>query len=188
MSLSRRVAHLSLWLTLAVVLSVCYGVINDQLTVTLSPEYFSVFKRRQFAFLLETFSLDAAPTRVQAAAVGAAATWWFGGLLGFTLGAFALSRCSTLDFLRLVLRVLAAAAIFSVAAGFAAFLLWPLVRPTPADWPFLSGIADARKAWAVGWWHNGAYSGAVFGTLAACRRAWKIKPDNGTENGTSAAA
>lgn len=175
MSLSHRVARLSLWLTLAVLLSVAYGVVNDQLTVTLSPEYFSVFKQRQFGPILDAFGLTDAPTRVQAVAVGAAATWWFGGLLGITLGAFALSHCSTLDFLRLVLRVLAAAAIFSVAAGFAAFLLWPLVRPTPADWPFLVGIADARSAWAVGWWHNGGYAGAVIGTLTAGRRAWKGK-------------
>jgi len=40
-----RLGTALIWTGLATLTSVLYGVVNDQITVTLSPEYFSVFKR-----------------------------------------------------------------------------------------------------------------------------------------------
>ena len=62
------------WLMLAVLCAVVYGIVNDQITVTLAPEYFSVFKRAQFGPALELAGLVTAPTRVQAILVGTLAS------------------------------------------------------------------------------------------------------------------
>jgi hypothetical protein len=74
------------WLAIAVGADILYRVLNDQITVTLSPEYFpeyfSVFKRRQFGLLLEAVGWYEAPVR-SAFAVGA---WHDGAYLGGPVG------------------------------------------------------------------------------------------------------
>lgn len=170
-----------LWLPLAAIMASLYGVINDQITVTLAPEYFSVFKRQEFGWLLFNWGLDASPTRVQAVAVGIAATWWFGILLGLFLAiAGTIGKApllSTRDFLRAVGVAMVVTAVFSIVFGAAAYILEPGIKPNAMQWPFLQGIRDVRAAVAVGWWHNGAYLGAVIGTVTACYLAgrWRAR-------------
>ena len=55
----------------------------------------------------------------------------------------------------------------SVLFGLAAYFAEPAVRPDVAHWPFLYGIHEMRRAFAVGWWHNGAYLGGFVGTILA---------------------
>ena len=66
------------WIALAILFATLYGVVNDQITLTFSPEYFTVFKKGQFWFPLMQAGLIDAPVRSQAVLVGALATWWFG--------------------------------------------------------------------------------------------------------------
>lgn len=73
------------WVGFSTLVATVYGIVNDQITVTLSPEYFSVFKREQFGPFLSAIGLENAPTRLQSVAVGILATWWFGLLLGIIL-------------------------------------------------------------------------------------------------------
>jgi hypothetical protein len=63
----------------------------------------------------------------------------------------------------------------SVLAGGAAYLAEPLIRPDAQHWPFLAGIEDVRRAFAVGWWHNGAYLGALVATVVESFRVQKCR-------------
>jgi len=63
---------LKIWL-LCVGSAVCYGMLHDQITVRVYPEYFTVFHPH----LVDTSSLT-----VLALAWGVAATWWMGASLG----------------------------------------------------------------------------------------------------------
>jgi len=165
------------WIAIAVFAAVLYGIINDQITTTISPEYFSVFKREQFAPLLDQVGLLDAPTRVQAVAVGVAATWWYGLFLGIVLGFSGMvGRYPPLPTGRYVLAVawvMSATLGISVIFGIAAYLSEPIIGPDAAHWPFLAGIVDVRRAFAVGWWHNGAYFGALVATIVAGFRMQK---------------
>ena len=164
-----------LWLILATLAAALYGVVNDQITVSLSPEYFSVFKRHEFWWLLASWNLTDASTRLQAVAVGIAATWWFGLLLGLILSIAGVvgkePPLGTTEFLRLVGLTMLVTAFCSAIFGAAAYLLAPAIRPDASNWPFLDGIRDVRAAFGVGWWHNGAYLGALLGTIVACYQA-----------------
>jgi hypothetical protein len=72
----------------------------------------------------------------------------------------------------------------SVLFGGAAYAMEPLIKPGTDDWPFLTGIQHVRRAFAVGWWHNGAYLGALPAAVMASfwaqkvRRAGKSLPGN----------
>lgn len=63
---------LKIWL-ICVAGAVCYGILHDQITVRIYPEYFTVFHPH----LIDTPSLT-----VLAIAWGVAATWWVGAVLG----------------------------------------------------------------------------------------------------------
>jgi hypothetical protein len=169
------------WVPLAIVAAVLYGIINDQITVSLSPEYFSVFKRQQFWDLLVAARFENAPTRVQAIVIGAAATWWVGMLLGLMVGvAGAIGRAprlTTRQFLKAVGLVMLVAAGTSLAFGCVGCAQGPVrhgSEPGKIDeiWPFLQGIRDTRRAFAVGCWHDGAYLGGLIGTILAC---WRVR-------------
>lgn len=163
---------LLLWIGIGVVAATLYGILNDQITVTLSPEYFSVFKRAQFAFILEKDGWQNAPTRVQSILVGTLATWWFGLLLGGVLSLFGMAgRCPALpnrDYVYAVVGIMAFSLALSMVCGLVGYLIEPVVKPTPDDWPFLWGIQAVRPAFAIGFWHDGAYLGGGLGTLIAC--------------------
>lgn len=58
-----------------------YGIVHDQLTYTLSPEYFTLLKFRQFAW-----ADFGGPPRLLVAEIGFLATWWVGALAGWLIG------------------------------------------------------------------------------------------------------
>ena len=159
------------WIMLAALLSVLYGIINDQITVTLSPEYFSVFKRAQFDSALEAAGLSQSPPRIQAVLVGSLATWWFGCLLGAVLSAAGITGrrrpLPTRVFLRAVMGIMLFTLCLSILFGVVSYALEPDIRPDAEGWPFLEGIRAVCAAFAVGWWHDGAYLGGGSGTLLA---------------------
>jgi hypothetical protein len=172
------------WPVLGALAAALYGILNDQVTVTLSPEYFSVFKRAQFWDLLEAAGLTNAPTRLQAVLVGAAATWWFGLFLGVIVGVAGVAgrspRLTTRDFLRAVGLVMLIAVCTSLAFGAVGYSLGPVRHPVNEEridsaWPFLEGIRDTRRALAVGFWHDGAYLGGLIGTILACFRVRRYR-------------
>jgi hypothetical protein len=181
------------WVPLSILAASLYGILNDQITVSISPEYFSVFKRAQFWDLLAATGFDHAPTRVQAILIGAAATWWFGLLLGLLLGNAGVigrrPRLTTREFLRAVGLVMAIAAGTSLAFGLWGYARGPVrsaLNSASIDgvWPFLEGIQDTRRAFAVGCWHDGAYLGGLIGTILACgivqkRRRRPLKEKSG---------
>lgn len=174
---ARQIGLLLLWITMSVAAAVLYGVVNDQITATISPEYFSVFKQHQFASAIQSAGLTNAPMRVQAVLVGVLSTWWFGLFLGIVLSVCAIVGrdrvLSTRDYLSAVRWVMAATLAVSVLFGVAAYLAEPLIRPDSTHWPFPKGIHQVRTAFAVGWWHNGAYLGALVAAAAAGLRVQK---------------
>lgn len=162
------------WQAIAILSAVIYGIVNDQITLTLSPEYFTVFKRSEFYTLLQALGMEDAPVRIEAVIVGVAATWWFGSVLAIFLSVAGIAgrtrRLTTRVYLRAIVMVMAVTGLVSVTSGLIAYLAEPMINPTIEDWPFLDGIRAVRPAFAVGWWHNGAYIGALAGTILACIR------------------
>ncbi len=159
------------WIVLGISAAALYGILNDQITVTLSPEYFSVFKRQQFSEVLEQTELLNAPTRLQAVLVGALATWWFGLFLSVVLSICGMAGHRPPLGTRLYLQAIAGIMLFTLAlsvfCGTVGYLLEPFVKPGVNDWPFLKGIHDVRRAFAIGFWHDGAYLGGFIGTILA---------------------
>jgi hypothetical protein len=177
-SLFTRLAPI-VWIDSAMAIAVLYGILNDQITVTLAPEYFSVFKRHQFWPLLEAMGWTNVPARLQAVPIGAAATWWVGLILGMVVSLAGtvgrLPRLTTRQFMRAVGLVMLTAAATSLVLGAVAYLVEPAIPSVSQQEHALfesafGAIHEWRRFFAVGWWHNGAYLGGLCGTILACVR------------------
>src|SRR5688572_4894387 len=76
-----------------------YGIIHDQLTYTISPEYYTKFKFYQFRLADEGDEAIFQSPRLWVSLVGFMATWWTGIPIAVILGLFSLhpDRRSMID-------------------------------------------------------------------------------------------
>ena len=167
----------------ATILSGLYGIIHDQVSYSISPEYFTKFKYQQFGLEPGRFGGH----RRTVAFVGFLATWWMGIFIGILLGLtglifshYKIMRKAIIDGIKVTL----VTAIFFALVGF----LWGkyyLVK-TGVDWPLPDGLVDKNHFIMVGSIHNFSYLGGIAGILFAIiymvRRRFfklhKIKNDN----------
>jgi hypothetical protein len=71
----------------APLLAALYGTLHDQLTYTISPEYYTKFKFFQFELTENKEEAILSNPRLAVAAVGVMATFWMGIPIGIILGA-----------------------------------------------------------------------------------------------------
>ena len=71
----KKILILLVIIGLAPLIGGIYGILNDQLTYTISPEYYTQFKFYQFGLI--DFVNDTNP-RIGVSVVGFLATWWVG--------------------------------------------------------------------------------------------------------------
>ncbi len=164
---------------LAIVAAVLYGVLQDQVTVRICVEYFTIGHPPVFA--------TDNPTLL-ALGWGVIATWWVGLILGIPLALCArLGPRPKLTTGRLILPIgvqLAAVALSAVAAGFAGYFAarWGIVVLVGE---IAERIPEERHiAYIVNLWiHFAAYiSGALTG-IALCWRTWMKRKRLARERG-----
>jgi hypothetical protein len=141
-----------------------YGVVHDQLTATLSPEYFLLGK---------SLSADPAAFRWAVAKLGARASAGMGLLAGAALlvanGSGSSERFGYRELVRLSLVPLAFAVFFAVAFG-AVNARLELGATTAREFVTDDRVRAFVVVWAI---HLGSYVGALLGVVAAGGRvAW----------------
>jgi hypothetical protein len=166
-------------LVFACLLCGLYGALHDQISYTVSPEYFTAFKFYQFR-------IDAAyPERLGAAIVGWRGSWWMGPLIApplLLVAAFVASK----DYIRASLQAFAIVAGTTFLVGCGA-LLYACLFMTAADVPFISLPPEVRDRDAfirVGVMHTFSYLGGFAGILTGIgflirRRLRSEKSPNG---------
>jgi len=144
-----------------------YGVVHDQITYSVSSEYFTNLKFKQFSYA------DAGlGDRVFVATIGFLATWWVGFIIAWFLARRMIPNQPRMHAYRQILRafgiVFSCGLMFGIG-GFA-FGLW---RGPDADysswaWAFRQySITDAWSFVRVAYIHNASYVGGLVGLVAA---------------------
>lgn len=154
---------------LGALLAGIYGALHDQITYTISPEYFTRFK-----FLQSRAADFGFPPRVLAAEIGFLASWWVG-----LIGGWFLARIATQDHPDLAGRRLARAAAFIAAVSAGSAVLAAVCAPiffrgevwsgALADLGVTRGDAFSRVA-AIHW---GSYLGAFGGWVTLLVLWWR---------------
>ncbi|QDU54052.1 hypothetical protein Pan181_02320 [Aeoliella mucimassa] len=144
-----------------------YGVVHDQLTYSIGPEYFTQLKFKQFHYA--DFGLA---DRVFVVIIGFLATWWVGAIAGWLLARRLIPHQPRARAIRQIglgiVLMLTSAAVFGLAAyGYG------LLRGPTADYSAWSWVVRAYQVtdlWAfvrVAYIHNSGYLGGLLGLVVA---------------------
>jgi hypothetical protein len=149
------------------VLGGIYGILHDQISFTISPEYFTKFKFNQFNYA--DFGL---PDRIFVAEIGALATWWVGFFCVWFLARRLLPGQPKSHAHRQIILGFTLVGIFAVGAGLIGFLygIWIDLPTEATHWAraFRTlNINQPENFIRVAYLHNASYLGGVFGLIVA---------------------
>ncbi len=164
---------------IAIVLSGLYGIIHDQVTYSISPEYFTKFKYQQFGLDPDKFGGH----RQTVAIIGFLATWWMGIFIGFLLGLTGMIFKNHKIMRKVIINGIKVILVTAVLSAFVGYL-WGkfyLVNTDTGWWSLPEGLVDRRHFIIVATVHNFSYLGGVAGILFAIiymiRRRFFVRPN-----------
>ena len=152
---------------LAVFAAGLYGIVHNQVSYTVAPEYFTKFKFRQFA-LTDT----PLPERVRASMVGFLASWWMGIPIGLLVGAAGFIHRGHQRMLRISLWSLLVTVGFTLLFGLCG-LLYGYLQTEHIEiteyrgWFIPPDVTNLRRFLCAGYMHNASYLGGLLATLVA---------------------
>jgi hypothetical protein len=150
-----------------------YGVVHDQVTYTIAPEYFTRLKFDQFSYADLGW-----PERGFVAEIGFLATWWVGFFAAWFIARVAVPSFPKREAFR---QTLLSFGVVFATAGLAAcvgYLLGVFHGPDYATWRPLTQllqVSDVRGFVCVAYIHNGGYLGGLTGLMAALLRLVVVK-------------
>lgn len=140
-----------------------YGVIHDQVTFTISPEYFTNLKFKQFAYADFGFS-----SRVFVSIIGFLATWWLGLFVGWCFARRFIPDQSRQAAFKNIRSAFLTVLISGVAFAFGGYIYG--YTTDPQTWVYIFDsydVTDGPAFMKVAYVHIGSYIGGLFGLIAA---------------------
>ncbi|MFA0964933.1 hypothetical protein AB9P05_24205 [Roseivirga sp. BDSF3-8] len=144
-----------------------YGIIHDQLTYSISPEYYTKFKFYQFGLMDMGNEAIFPQPRIQVSVVGFMATWWMGVPIGLILGLVGFIHKDGSQMLRVTFRAMLITIAVTLLTGLLglAYGIFHLAK-TGVHWKLPENLVDVSSFIAVGSMHNFSYLGGLFGLVA----------------------
>lgn len=160
----RKFGVITSFIFIAILVAGVYGILHDQITYSISPEYFTKFKYRQFGFEPEWFGGH----RATVAAIGFLATWWMGLFIGIPLGLLSFIFPDHKIIESVLKRSLLLVLFIAAIAGIIGFLYgnFFLVKDS-VSWWLPDNLIDKSSFIVVGSIHNSSYLGGIIGLLSA---------------------
>lgn len=140
-----------------------YGIVHDQITYSISPEYFTKFKFKQF----KIFPAQFGGIRLSVAVIGFLATWWMGIFIGFLVGLTSLifrDHHQMKSVLAKSIQIILLVAVVAAILGFTASKLNLVTINIPWGTDELNDRESFLHVVAI---HNASYIGGIAGFLAA---------------------
>jgi hypothetical protein len=152
---------------LSVLAAALYGIAHNQISYTVSPEYFTKFKFQEFG--LNDVSI---PERVRASMVGFFASWWMGIPLGLLVGAAGFLQQNAAQMLRASLWSIAVVLAFTLTVGLCGLCYgWletaSINRADYSNWYVPDTVINLRRYLCAGYMHNASYLGGTLAILPA---------------------
>ena len=164
----RKLATFFIVVLAAIVIASLYGVGHDQVTYTISPEYYTKFKFIQFNLADSGAAQHMTQPRSAVVMVGVKATWWMGMYIGLIIGLVALVYrnpdrmfASSMQALGIVLGV----AIITGAIG--GWYGHNILAKKGVDWWLPNNLVHRTEFITVGSIHNFSYLGGLIGLVLA---------------------
>lgn len=149
------------FVVVAVVAASLFGAIHDQISYSVSSEYFTRFKFIQFQLLDPTI-----PERVRVAIIGILASWWMGIPLGLLSGGMAFLHQTPQQMWRsllwsalIIVGFTLTFALGGLAYGFLQTQNFKLSEYS--TWFIPADLENVRSFLCAGYMHNSAYLGGI---------------------------
>lgn len=148
---------------LAIPVCALFGALHNQVSYTVSPDYFHAFKFYQFDVA------EPLRNRLGASLVGVGASWWMGVPLGLILGLPTLLQPTRPAFLRATFLSIVTMLAVTIATGAMGLALAGGLVEAPARLEIYEGVPvqDPAAFWRAGSLHNFSYLGAAVGLVPA---------------------
>ena len=148
-----------------IVIASCYGILHDQVTYSISHEYYTKFKFIQFGLTEEGIPVDT--PRTAAIIVGIMATWWMGMFIGILFAGILLFFKTKTNIYGIYFRAVVLTFGITVLSGIAGYIYakTELVH-TGVAWYLPAELVDRDSFICVGSIHNFSYIGGVLGCMA----------------------
>ena len=143
-----------------------YGIIHDQITYTLSPEYFNHYRFIQFGFADLGADINFEYPRLEVAKVGFIATWWVGVPIGIVLGLLGLIHKRDDRMFWVTLRAIGITLLIAMITGLIGLIYGELFVDMHAiSWYLPQDLENPETYHAVGMMHNMGYLGGSLGLI-----------------------
>lgn len=159
-----------------------YGVLHDQLTYAISPEYYAKFKFIQFELIEEGQAVNPENARLLVVAVGFLATWWMGIPIGVILSLVGLMHNGWKRMLKTTIKAFGVTMIVAFAVGllglaYGYFYLshFPIELFRRKGWFIPEHLIDHEHFIMVGSMHNFSYIGGLAGLIGGVLYSIKVK-------------
>jgi hypothetical protein len=177
---------LLLVIVLALLIAGLYGIVHDQITYTISHEYYTKFKFYQFGLMDMGNEAIFPNPRIEVSAVGFLATWWMGIPIGIILGIVGLILKDYKQMFKVLMKSTLITLIVAFLTGLTglAYGKFYLVN-TDLNWWFPDNLIDKKSFIMVGSMHNFSYIGGLTGMIAGIiyiiRQNHKLRQSNNNE-------
>ncbi|MDD5274950.1 MAG: hypothetical protein PHR16_02580 [Methylovulum sp.] len=148
-----------MFVVLAIFAAGVFGALHDQISYTVSSEYFTRFKFYQFQLLD-----SAIPERIRVAQVGVLGSWWMGIPLGMLTGAAGFIHLTSVQMRKALFwslpLIVGFTLVFALCGLLYGFFQTQTIKPSLyTRWFIPEGVENLRAYLCVGYMHNAAYLG-----------------------------
>lgn len=144
-----------------------YGILHDQLTYSISPEYYTKFKFYQFGLMDMGNEAIFPNPRIEVSAVGFMATWWMGLPIGLLLGLVGLIHKDYKQMFHVTMKAILVTVFVAFMTGLLGLAYGSLfLTDKGVDWWLPENLIDTRNYISVGSMHNFSYLGGLLGLIA----------------------
>lgn len=150
-----------------------YGAIHNQVTYSISPEYFTKFKFHQFQWAFADFTANIGSedkpeyvmsnNRIGASLVGILATWWFGLLMVIVFAIVIILARANKQHNRFLRRSFVYVFATTIVSGFIALVMFKM--GLLSNICTLDHVANKNLFSLAGWIHNFSYLGGLLGLV-----------------------
>ncbi len=175
----KKFRTLILIVLIAPIIGGLYGILHDQLTYSVSPEYYTKFKFYQFGLM--DFGNEAifSNPRIEVSLVGFMATWWMGLPIGLILGLIGLIHKDHKQMLEVTMKSILITVIVAFITGLVGLSYGKFyLAEKGVDWWLPENLIDTKNFISVGSMHNFSYLGGLFGLIAGIIYSVKQKKKN----------
>ena len=170
--MTRKIGLLFLIIAVSIILASIYGIAHNQISYSISTEYFTKFKFGQFGFI--EYGLDT--PRITAGIVGLWSTWWLGLLIGFVNGIVGLTQKTAKTMWRSAFGATIRTLGIAIGFGILGILIGKfLISNLSIDWNVPTDLTEQKSFLTAGAMHNFSYAGGIIGLVYGIVYQLKLK-------------